>query len=75
MNYLEKIPEIIEKIKDSGDQLSAQKVSDAFYCSSTEGVTHTLLAIVHDDEDMYALIGEDVMELRAFCLSIGLKVR
>lgn len=79
MDYLQHINNIILKLKDANELENADRVTFALRNSfmSTEllsSVTHELLEILKEDDRLKSLIGTDVILLKAFCASIGIKV-
>lgn len=80
MNYLELIPDIISRLRSHGAIAEADAVENAFRYSFPAGellmaTTHTLLAIIRNNNELHSLVGADTYKLQAYCTSVGLHVR
>lgn len=80
MNYLEKINNIISTLEKNNNLNAANKIKSLKdgACVSSEllmSVTHELLMFINREKHIKDLIGEDVLELKKYCWSIGLQVK
>jgi len=80
MDYLLKIRNIISDLEKCGYSEEAQDIkcirdSASVGSELLMSVTHKLLQMVNQSNEIDNLIGVDVNELKDFCWSIGLMVR
>jgi hypothetical protein len=80
MDYLKTIDIIIVRLAESGHLDIAKKIKSLESSASTGSellmsVTYELLILTNEDVFLDKLIGTEVIELKNFCWSIGLRVK
>jgi hypothetical protein len=80
MNYLEKISQIVSILDANGYSQFAHDIKmlqiDAM--TSTEllmSVTHRLIEILNEEQQLKGIIGLDIDDLKKYCVSIGLIIK
>ena len=80
MDYLKKIDDIVKRLEELGHNNEAERIRLLENAASVGSellmsVTHELLMFINIDKQLKNLIGEEVIELKKYCWSIGLNVR